>query len=119
MNHATAQMNPKLAHQAAFHQHSIGAPPSSPVLNDSRVHTRTSGARGSKGPLCTWLMRLGKYLKMTSTKKTKKGMSALAGLRFPQRPERTSDLKPYRAKSVIRALLSSSADPYVWRWVDP
>jgi hypothetical protein len=26
LNHATAQMNHKVAHQAAFHPHSIGAP---------------------------------------------------------------------------------------------
>jgi len=53
MNHATAQMNYTLAHQAAFHQHSIGGSPielSTETL--SRVHTQTSGARGSKGPLC-------------------------------------------------------------------
>ena len=32
VNHATAQMNHKLAHQAAFHQHSIGARLSNPRL---------------------------------------------------------------------------------------
>ena len=42
LNDATAQMNHKLAHQAAPHQHSIGAPLSNPPL--SRVHTQT--ARG-------------------------------------------------------------------------
>jgi len=42
LNHATAQMNHKLAHQSAFHQHSIGARLSKPLLK--RVDTRT--ARG-------------------------------------------------------------------------
>ena len=42
LNHATAQTNHKLAHQAAFHQHSIGAPLSNPLFEtSSRVHTRT------------------------------------------------------------------------------
>jgi len=49
MNHATAR-------QAGFHQqHSMGAPPPIELSIEtlSRVHTRTSSARGSKGPLCS------------------------------------------------------------------
>ena len=40
MNHATAQMNHKLAYQAAFHQHAIGAPRSSPLLKRCPEFTR-------------------------------------------------------------------------------
>ena len=40
MNHATAQMNHTLAHQAAFHQHLTAAPLSSPLLKRCREFTR-------------------------------------------------------------------------------
>ena len=49
MNHATAQMNHELAHQAAFQQHSIGAPPSNPLLNRCPEFTRER-CEGSKKP---------------------------------------------------------------------
>ena len=48
LNHATAQMNQTLAHQAAFHQRSIGGSPIEPSVEmPSRVHTRT--VRGPAG----------------------------------------------------------------------
>ena len=40
VSHATAQMNHTLAHLAAFHQHSIGAPLSSPLLERCPEFTR-------------------------------------------------------------------------------
>ena len=47
-------MNHTLAHQPAVPQHSIrGSPIERSIETLSRFHTRTSGARGSKGPLCS------------------------------------------------------------------
>ena len=40
LNHTAAQMSHKLAHQAAFHQHSIGAPLSNPLLKRCLDFTR-------------------------------------------------------------------------------
>lgn len=37
LNHATTQLDHKLPHQAAFHQHSTGAPLSNPLLNCPEV----------------------------------------------------------------------------------
>jgi len=51
LSHATAQMNHTLAHQAAFHQHSIGAPFSNPLLRGIPEFTRER-CEGFKGPLC-------------------------------------------------------------------
>ena len=52
MNHATAQMNHKLAHQTAFHQDSIGAPLSDRLLKRLEfTRKRCEETRGSKGPL--------------------------------------------------------------------
>jgi len=46
----TAQMNQMLAHQAVFHEHSTGAPLSSPLLKCRREFTREPQVRGiSKG----------------------------------------------------------------------
>jgi len=60
MNHATAQMNPKLAHQAAFHQHSIGAPLSNPLLKRWPGFSCENGCEGFQKAslltrtLCGW-----------------------------------------------------------------
>ena len=50
LNHATAQMNHKLAHQAGFHQRSTGAPRSNePSIETLSRVSHANGARGSKG----------------------------------------------------------------------
>ena len=49
LNHATVQMDHTLAHQAAFHQHSIGAPLGEPSIETIARISFASGAMGSTG----------------------------------------------------------------------
>ena len=51
LNHAKAQMNHELAHQAAFHQHSIGAPLSNPTLKRCPEFTRERCERFQRATL--------------------------------------------------------------------
>ena len=51
LNHAKAQMNHELAHQAAFHQHSIGAPLLNPTLKRCPEFTRKRCERFQRATL--------------------------------------------------------------------